>query len=427
MVKFIIRKPTIRYIDLCCGIGGFRVALDRFTQKQPRQRFKCVLSADIKDDALKTYNANFGEANEKQDVTCLTNVPPFDLLCAGFPCQPFSSAGHKKGFDDTRGSIVFALIELCKTHQPKFVILENVANLITLDGGKQLERICSEFQKIGYQVSFRKLNAKDFGVPQNRERVFIVCSKSRKICLETIRPVQPTVLKTVLDTTLAYTDIDSAFAQKILALHKKTPLYGFKMQDKRGGSKNIHSWDIENNGPITDSEKALMNEIMTQRRKKHWAEAKGIEWMDGMPLTLTEIQTFCKVETRTLETMLANLVEKKYLRLEKPKGIVNGKREYVENGLLGYNICKGKLSFPISNILDPEGIAPTLTATDSDKLVAIIDNHYIRRLSINELKKVCGFPETFVIPSDVNAFDLFGNMVVPPVVEGILECIFCSE
>ena len=111
--------------------------------------------------------------------------------------------------------------------------------------------------------------------------------------------------------------------------------------------------------------------------------------------------------------------------LEKHK--INGKRVYIEdpeNNKLGYNICKGKLSFPISNILDPNSITPTLTATDSSKLAVIIDNKFIRKLTNNELKAICGFPKTYKIPNDVDKYDLFGNTVIPPVVESILECIF---
>jgi DNA (cytosine-5)-methyltransferase 1 len=172
---------------------------------------------------------------------------------------------------------------------------------------------------------------------------------------------------------------------------------------------------------LTDDEINLMNKIMTERRKKHWAVEKNIDWMDGMPLTLDEIKTFY---THTdLQKLLDRLIALKYLKLEKCKELINGKRVYKEDSLEGYNICKGKLSFPISTILDPNGICPTLTATDSSKLVFIIDNKYIRRLTDNELKKICGFPVTFQIPTNVDKFDLFGNMVTPPVIVSILKQI----
>jgi DNA (cytosine-5)-methyltransferase 1 len=414
----------INYIDLCCGIGGFRVALESFQKKNTNFKFNCVLSADIKDDAIRTYNLNFNENNKKTDILDIDEIGSgFDLLCAGFPCQPFSSAGQKKGFDDDRGGIIFKIIDICKKYKPRVVILENVSNLIILENGKPLKKICDEFKNIDYFVSYKKLNATDFGVPQNRERVFIVCSLEKQIDLDKIEHVNPdNTLNSIIDHSAKYTDIEPGFANKIMDLHSQTPLFGYKMQDKRGGQNNIHSWDIGVNGVLTMDERSLMNKIMTERRKKHWAEKKNIVWMDGMPLTLSEISTF--VDDPNLKQMLDNLVAKNYLRLEKPKNLISGKRVYDETGELGYNICKGKLSFPITNILDPTATSPTLTATDSNKLAVIIDNTFIRKLNDNELKLLCGFPLSYKLPVDVDKYDLFGNMVIPNVVEGVLKCVF---
>mgnify|MGYP006088177813 CR=1 FL=1 len=413
----------INYIDLCSGIGGFRVALESFQKKNTNIKFNCVLSADIKDDAIKTYNLNFNENNKKTNILEINEIDSFELLCAGFPCQPFSSAGNKKGFDDDRGGIIFKIIDICKKYKPKIVILENVSNLIILENGKPLKRICEEFNNIGYFVSYKKLNATDFGVPQNRERVFIVCSLEKHVDLDKIEHVNPeNTLNSIIDYNAKYSDIESNFANKIMGLHSQTPLFGYKMQDKRGGKNNIHSWDIGVNGVLAMRERDLMKKIMTERRKKHWAEKKNIVWMDGMPLTLSEISTF--VDDANLKQMLDNLIVKKYLRLEKPKNLISGKRVYDETGELGYNICKGKLSFPITNILDPNATSPTLTATDSNKLAVIIDNKFIRKLNDNELKLLCGFPLSYQLPDDVDKYDLFGNMVIPNVVEGVLKCVF---
>ena len=413
----------INYIDLCSGIGGFRVALESFQKNNTNIKFNCILSADIKNDAIKTYNLNFNENNKKINILEINEIDSFDLLCAGFPCQPFSTAGNKKGFDDDRGGIIFKIIDICKKYKPKIVILENVSNLIILEKGKPLKRICEEFNNIGYYVSYKKLNATDFGVPQNRERVFIVCSLEKQVDLDKIEYVNPdNKLNSIIDYTAKYSDIENNFANKIMELHSQTPLFGYKMQDKRGGQNNIHSWDIGVNGVLTISERELMNKIMTERRKKHWAGKKNIVWMDGMPLTLSEISTF--VDDENLKQMLDNLVAKNYLRLEKPKNLISGKRVYDETGEYGYNICKGKLSFPITNILDPNATSPTLTATDSNKLAVIIENTFIRKLNDNELKLLCGFPLSYKLPDDVNKYDLFGNMVVPNVVEGVLKCIF---
>ena len=416
-------KETIKYIDLCCGIGGFRVAIENFEKKTNKYNFKCVLSADIKNDALETYNINFNENNKKLNIFDIKEIEPFDLLCAGFPCQPFSSAGNKKGFDDDRGGIIFKIIEICKKYNPKYVILENVSNLITINNGKSIEQICKEFNNINYNVTYKKLNSANFGVSQNRERVFIICTKDKVIDFEKIAIfTKKTKLKDIIDTDSKYTDINKSFSDKIIKLHTKENIYGYKIQDKRGGKNNVHSWDIELFGEISEDEKNLMNKLMTERRKKHWATKKNIIWMDGMPLTFNEIKTFYDKEN--LQEMLNNLVTKKYLKMEKPKNLINGKRVYDENCEIGYNICKGKLSFPITQILDPNSVAPTLTATDSIKLGLIIDNKYLRKLNDNELKLLSGFPKTFIIPNNVDKYDLFGNMVIPNVVEAILNIIF---
>lgn len=416
-------KPQeIKYIDLCSGIGGFRVALNNIIDLNIV--FKCVLSADIKQDAIDTYNSNFNENNKITDIYELKNeeVEPFDLLCAGFPCQPFSSAGKKRGFSDKRGGMIFKIVELCEHNRPKYVLLENVYNLMTLEKGECIKKIKELFENIGYKVYYKKFNSRDFGCAQSRERVYIMCTLEKNIDLERVRTKPRVCLNSIMDNSEETSDIDSIFCEKLLQLHEENPIFGFKIGDKRGGGRNIHSWDLGYNGVITDNEKELMGKIILERRKKHWAIKKNITWMDGMPLTRDEINTF--YDHPDLQQMLNNLTEKKYLRLEKPKDLINGKRTYKEDSKEGYNICKGKLSFPISKILDPNDVAPTITATDSCKLAVIINDKIIRHLTVNEMKKICGFPTTFIIPDHVNYFDLFGNMATPPVIEAIIRAMF---
>lgn len=416
---------NINYIDLCSGIGGFRIAIEDFQKENPNINFRCVLTADIKQDAIDTYNLNFNENNTKCDIYTLEvdKVKSFDMLCAGFPCQPFSSAGHKKGFSDDRGGMIFKILELCEYHKPKFVLLENVYNLLTIDGGKCIKTIVNMFEELNYNVYYKKLNSKDFGCPQSRERVYIVCTLDKMLDFDKLRiHSQEKRLHDVIDYNDKNTNIDEDFVRKLSELGKTRKIYGCKISDKRGGDKNIHSWELQYNGSITGDEVSLMNSIMLERRKKHWAEKKGIKWMDGMPLTYEEIQTFFK--HNSLKEMLDNLVSKNYLRFEKCKDLVDGKREYKESSESGYNICKGKLSFPVSKILDPEDVSPTLTATDSNKLAVVINNSIIRRLNTLELTRICGFPDSFKIPEHVNSYDLFGNMATPPVIKELIKLMF---
>ena len=416
---------NINYIDLCSGIGGFRVAIEDFQNESSNINFNCVLSADIKQDAIDTYNLNFNEHNEKCDIYSLEveKVKPFDLLCAGFPCQPFSTAGQRKGFSDDRGGMIFKIMELCKYHKPKYILLENVYNLLTIDGGKCIQTIIQLFEEMNYNVYYKKLNSKDFGCPQSRERVYIICTLNKCLDFDKLFTLSSKkVLRDVIDYNDKTSNIDANFVQKLIKLAKNREIQGCKISDKRGGDNNIHSWELEYNGHITNDEINLMNSIMLERRKKHWATKKNITWMDGMPLTYEDIQTFFKHDA--LREMLNNLVSKKYLRFEKCKDLINGKRVYKEDSESGYNICKGKLSFPISKILDPNDISPTLTATDSNKLAVIIDNQVVRTLNTLELIRICGFPDHYKIPEHVNSYDLFGNMATPPVIKELLKLLF---
>ena len=138
---------NIKYIDLCCGIGGFRVGINRFMEKHKNYNFECVFSADIKSDAIKTYNLNFDETLEYTDIYDIKELPEFDLLCAGFPCQPFSSAGNKKGFEDNRGGMIFKIVYICKKYKPSTVLLENVSNLLSLENGKIIKVISIQSKK----------------------------------------------------------------------------------------------------------------------------------------------------------------------------------------------------------------------------------------------------------------------------------------
>lgn len=436
-VKMVEYTP-IKYIDLCSGIGGFRLAIDSYSKSLPdetQNRFECVYSCDIKQDAIDTYNINFNESNKKKDMNDIDPdlLPDFDLLCAGFPCQPFSSAGNKKGFSDKRGGIIFKIVDICQKHMPSIVLLENVSNLISLENGKCIDNIKKLFENIGYFVTYKKLNILHFGCAQSRDRVYIICSKTKPVNFEDIDALTSTservFVRDIIDFDDTYSDIDSAFVDKILILHKNYPVFGCKMGDKRGGNQNIHSWDIDMNGDISDREKILMKKIMLERRKKHWAIQKNITWMDGMPLTFDEIGTFYKDKSHgepKLQHMLDNLERNKYLKKEKCKELVDGKRIYKDDSELGYNICKGKLSFPISKILDPSDVSPTLTATDAHKLAIIVNDRCIRRLNTLELKRLCGFHDDFIVPSHVDAYDLFGNMASPKVLEKIIRLIYSA-
>jgi DNA (cytosine-5)-methyltransferase 1 len=164
----------IKFIDLFCGIGGFRFAIERVSNNKFIDS-KCVFSSDIDEDCRKEYNANFNEV-PSGDITKIAagDIPDHDILLAGFPCQPFSIIGRLKGFEDTRGTLFFEIARILKEKKPSAFILENVKLLKGHDNGKTLEVILQTLIGLGYRVEYRIFNALDFGLPQKRERIWIV-------------------------------------------------------------------------------------------------------------------------------------------------------------------------------------------------------------------------------------------------------------
>lgn len=167
-------QEKLKFIDLFCGIGGFRVAFEEACEKNEIQS-ECVFSSDIDKYAQDSYEANFGE-RPAGDITLIDEkqIPDHDILFGGFPCQPFSIIGQMKGMDDTRGTLFFDIARIIKEKKPKAFILENVKQLVGHDGGKTLKVIVQALKDIGYHVQYSVLNALDYGLPQKRERVVIV-------------------------------------------------------------------------------------------------------------------------------------------------------------------------------------------------------------------------------------------------------------
>lgn len=162
----------MKYLDLFSGAGGFRSAFEQIPGTE------CVGHCEIDVHADKSYRALFhteGEwfCNDARQIDT-AGLPDFDLVCGGFPCQSFSIAGHRKGFEDTRGALFFEIARILKARKPPFVLLENVPGLLSHDEGRTFAVILGALSRLGYHVEWQVLNSKDFGVPQSRQRVFIV-------------------------------------------------------------------------------------------------------------------------------------------------------------------------------------------------------------------------------------------------------------
>ncbi|MBW4535844.1 MAG: DNA cytosine methyltransferase [Pleurocapsa minor HA4230-MV1] len=167
-------KYQAKFIDLFAGIGGFRLAFEQ-------AGYECVYSSEIDSACQEVYFNNFGD-KPQNDITQINieEIPDCNILTAGFPCQPFSICGKRQGFEDTRGTLFFHICEIIAVKQPSVVLLENVKHLVHHDKGRTLDTILYSLEYLGYLVDYKILNSKDFGLPQNRERIIIFATKNKK-------------------------------------------------------------------------------------------------------------------------------------------------------------------------------------------------------------------------------------------------------
>ena len=429
-------QGRVRFIDLFSGMGGIRLGFEQAALERGLDPC-CVFSSEIKPHARKVLEANYPGEYIAGDITKIASedIPDFDVLLGGFPCQAFSSAGKREGFVDTRGTLFFEIERILRDKYPQAFLLENVEGLVNHDKqdqrdsiGQTLSTILDHLRALGYKVAWGVLNAVDFGIPQERKRIYIVGALKQMPKLPT-QPFLSSQLGDILERGLP--TVKSEIVTKLLSAFAIDELHGRSIKDKRGGKDNIHSWDIGLKGDVSAQQRALLNRLLKERRKKKWAADYGIEWMDGMPLSYTQISTFASSDT--LQQDLDELVNLGYIRREYPKRVImeqtsRGIKRYRQSDEtlpLGYNIISGKLSFPISKILDPKGYAPTLVATDMEKLY-VVDGDGLRPISIREGLRLSGYPDSYVmeLPKRL-AYDLLGNTVVVPVVKAIAQELLC--
>ena len=417
-----MKNKKVKFVDLFAGMGGIRKGFELACESMKLES-ECVFTSEIKPHAVEILKQNYSCEKIHGDITKINekDIPDFDFLLAGFPCQAFSSAGKRLGFLDTRGTLYFEVERILKEKKPKGFILENVEGLVIHDRkdkkspiGQTLSTILQSLENLGYKVEWKVLNSKYFGVPQERKRIYIIGTDRKKPEMN-FQVGKVKKIKEILESGLP--TVNSKIVSLLLSHFSAEELQGKAIKDKRGGKDNIHSWDIELKGKVTNSQKELLNKLLTERRKKKWAYEYGIEWMDGMPLTKEHIKTFYDV--KNLEEILEDLVNKGYLKKEYPKRKIAGKRVQDTNLLIGYNIVTGKMSFEINKILNPESIAPTLVAMDMRGLF-VVDGKGLRNLSLREGLRLFGYPEDFKFEIEKSlGYDLLGNTVVVPAIEEV--------
>lgn len=199
------KQPEFTFVDLFAGIGGFRIPMQELNGK-------CVFTSEFNYHAQRTYELNFGEV-PFGDITKidLDVVPEHDVLTAGFPCQPFSISGKMKGFEDTRGTLIYNVFQIIEKRKPKVVFLENVKHLVHHDGGNTLKIIIKDLELLGYNVSWKVLNASDFGVAQNRERLIIIAHPEKVFDFTKIDKQPKKVLRDILEKNADFEYLNEPF------------------------------------------------------------------------------------------------------------------------------------------------------------------------------------------------------------------------
>jgi len=215
----------VKYIDLFSGMGSFHYSFQKLG-------FKCVMASDIYNPAKNNYKKNYN-IDVLGDICDIepSGIESYDILCAGFPCQPFSQAGHHKGFEDSRGTMFSQVMRFVKTNIPKIVILENVQALLNHDEGKSFAKIKEDLEKEGYNIVYKVLKCSDYGIPQMRKRLFIVGFKN----------IEVTNLENFfnLDNYKKTTTLTDYLGQNF----KKNVAYTLRCGGKHSPINDRHNWD----------------------------------------------------------------------------------------------------------------------------------------------------------------------------------------
>lgn len=323
-------QPKFTFIDLFAGIGGFRIAMQNL-------QGKCVFSSEIDKYAKKTYELNFGEI-PFGDITKINenDIPEHDILCAGFPCQSFSIAGKRKGFEDeTRGTLFFDIARIIKAKKPKAFFLENVKGLKNHDKGRTLKTILRVLREdLDYYVPEPKIiNAKDFGVPQNRERIFIVGFRN-DLGIQEFKYPEPTRKKVSFKDVKEENEVSvkyyiSTQYQSTLRNHKnrhKTKGNGFGYEIVKddqcanaivvggmGKERNIViDHRLKNFSPITKIKGAVNKDGWRRMTPREWARLQGFP--DNFMIEVSDAQAYKQfgnsVAIPAIQATAVNIIKK---------------------------------------------------------------------------------------------------------------------
>lgn len=415
----------IKFIDLFSGTGGIRLGLQQALSTL-NQKSECVFSCEINKKACETYSLNF-EKQTPIDITAHNitdennHIANFQILLAGFPCQAFSYAGKRRGFEDTRGTLFFNVAEIARHYRPKVLFLENVRGLMTHDYGRTFKTITQTLEDIGYTVKWRVINSSEMGVPQNRFRLYgiavlgddfslsipdLLGSKDTHSLNQQSYVSHKYVREILEDNPDPKFDCSKEFRASLEEYFNGdlSQVDGRRCIDSRNGN-SIHSWELNLKGETSKDERDLLNLLVANRRKHYFGTHQ-----DGKALTKEQIRTF--FPHKHLDAILVSLLNKGYLRLDP------GNR---------YNLKAGNMSFEVFKFLDHDGISITLTSSDCNRL-GIFHKNRLRRLTPRECARIQGYPDSYKLhPDDKAAYRQIGNAVSVPVIRTLFYTFFTEN
>jgi DNA (cytosine-5)-methyltransferase 1 len=410
------RKRMIGFFDMFAGVGGFRAGLER------AGGYKCVGHCEIDKHAERAYravhNVKKGEVFYEDATTIDTNtMPRFDLLCAGFPCQAFSIAGRRQGFLDPRGTLFFEIARVARARQPAYLLLENVPGLLSHDQGRTFAAILDTLCELGYGVEWQVLDSKDFGVPQQRRRVYIVGYLDRG-CAGKVLPVRETNAKALIRLIGGRQDsrvYDPKGLSKTLLAKSggpggKTGLYFVDLSAKSPRitpgarcltaryDRGISQRPAESSGVLDTKERVEVHAVLTPDREKIRQHGRRIKETGEPMYTLT-------AQDRHGVLLIKEATERGY------KEAAPG--DSVDLSYASLNTRRGRVG---------TGIAHTLNIGGAQGVVTLCGR--IRRLMPRECFRLQGFTDERIDKllentSDTQAYKMAGNAVTVNVVHAL--------
>ena len=394
----------IDFIDLFSGIAGFRLGLSR------SGNYRCVWSCDNNKYANEIYTKHFGEENHHpSDIEGVDpeDIPNFDLLCAGFPCQAFSVAGKRKGFQDTRGTLFFEICRIARAKRPTLLLLENVKGLLSHDGGRTFTIILQSLDELGYWLEWQVLNSKYFGVPQNRERVFIV----GHLRGGSTRPLFP----------ISQVHPDDSQGDKTESWGQ----IGATLSAKSAGGRNargnyvvtprVISTALDANywkGPDKHDARTIIIDYLNRSIREDEI-FNTLKTSQGSPSSAPSIAISFTNPRSSKEKRIPNL--RSFVRSIKPP---YGNQQPLVGVMLGH---RGRYKDANRTPIQSEGISWCLSQSGD---AGVMDGVKIRRLTPIECERLQGFPDGWTEGvSDTQRYRLLGNAVTVNVIEFLGELI----